>query len=150
MVVEVHFDLFLGLRNEAEAVTVTAGGGCESDRYAPDVPKRHEPTAAAAQLVESLLAPGEMIEFLTSRCLEMTSRGVGIGDERLSRIQSLRGDLTRMVDAHQRYALRSISVGELDLVDVRGGRRPLRHCRTEARRETLLNDVDEAIRPVSR
>src|SRR5579883_3224348 len=100
MRVEVLLDLMLGLGDETEAEAIAPEPGQCPDDEGAAVPERVEPAGVTAKGIDPLGAPGEMIElFLRGSLHERARRGLA-GDQRLTAVQRLRGDLARVVDAH--------------------------------------------------
>src|SRR5690606_8084457 len=89
---------------ETEAQLVAEASRDEADAEAAGVPERAERARPVAELVETRLAPNEVVAFLACGIQQLlASRGAARAD-RLSRIKRLRGDLAGVIDAHQRGA----------------------------------------------
>src|SRR5690606_27585367 len=98
MIVEMRFDLALGLGDEAQAHAIAGETGSETDADAAQVPERVEQARAAAELFEPCVAPREMIALLGSRVRELRAHLRRARYERLSVVKPLRRELAGAVD----------------------------------------------------
>src|SRR5690606_33775661 len=91
VVVEMRLALPLRLGDEPEAQLVAEASRDEADAEAAGVPERAERARPVAELVETRLAPNEVVAFLACGTQQLlASRGAARAD-RLSRLKRLRG-----------------------------------------------------------
>lgn len=101
MAPQVTFDLAFGLGDEAQTGPITQQRGQGSDPEGSRVPKWIEQARPAAELVQSRLAPGEMIGFLAGGLEHEIPNFRPASKHGLGVIQRLRGHLAGVVDSHQ-------------------------------------------------
>src|SRR5690606_32733483 len=101
VVEDVRLDLLFRFRDESEARGIPEGGGRGTDADAAAVPERREQTRSRPEFREPLRAPGEMIPLLGGRGVEPFAGRFVAREERLARVQRLRGDLAGVVHTHQ-------------------------------------------------
>ena len=104
MIIEVPLDLTLGLGHEPQTGAIAHQRGGRADGEGSGVPERIEETRPGGELLQARLAPREVIGFGARRGHQHVARRGGAGDESLTVIQRLRGQLTGVVDAHERRA----------------------------------------------
>ncbi len=107
MVLDVRFDLFLGLRDEAQTDSITCRAGNETDRKRTGVPDRRQRARLRPELIEPFLAPGEVVLLLSTRVEEMLAGLTCSGQYGLATVECLGGDLSGVVDAHELDACRA-------------------------------------------
>src|SRR5215469_13660198 len=112
MLIEVPFDLSFRLRDEPETGAVTEQCGTSADEEGARVPERIEQARPRRELGEPLLAPREMVRLRACRRQQHFARRIGAGDERLTVIERLRGELSGMVDAHECCARATLRFGQ--------------------------------------
>src|SRR5690349_11854307 len=74
VVVQVRFDLSLGLRHEAETPLVADARGEQADTEASRVPDRGQNARVAPELVEPRGAPSQMVALLARRGAQLCAR----------------------------------------------------------------------------
>ena len=101
MLIEVAFDLALGFDHEAEAHAVAQQCGGGADRERAGVPERIQQARTGVELLQTCLAPGEMVGFLV-RCFQeqCASRG-GASYQGLAVVEGLRCDFAGVVYTHE-------------------------------------------------
>lgn len=128
---EVLRDLALGLDQEAQALPVAAKSRDRADCEGARIPGRREQARPAAEFVNPIGAPGEMIVFIVGG-LQKRFAQFGIARYgRLASIQSLRGNFAGMVHAHQRGGFRPLGIVQIGRLKIRsrtGLGRPGRGC----------------------
>src|SRR6056297_476255 len=124
VLLEMTDDLRLGLRDEAEAPAVSGQPGASAEDEGARVPQRPEPARMIPKLSEALLAPGKMIEFLYRGLFHGAPHRVQPGSQRLSLVETLRHDLSRVVDAHQCGGMAALALRHGRLREVGRGIRP--------------------------
>jgi hypothetical protein len=127
--VEMAFDLPLGLDDEAQTCPITGQSRDGTDHEGAGVPQRIEQAGAGPEFLQSGGEPGEVIGFLLRGIEEELAGLLAAGNEGLAVVQTLRGDLTRMIDPHEGCRGSPVSVGEhlsgrRGRLTVQGGRVP--------------------------
>ena len=101
MALQMGLHLPLGLHHKSEADAVTGQPRNCANRKSPAVPEWHQVTDSAAELVQTLARPGEVIQFFL-RCVgKMGLQQWIAAGQRLRLIERLRAHLAHVVDAHQ-------------------------------------------------
>src|SRR5690606_22977364 len=103
--VEMPFEVFgyLALRflNEPQGPPVTKRAAGYSYGIRACIPERPESTGRSAEFVETLFAPAQVIALFRSRFVHVIGDGATSRYGRMTLVQPLRCDFTRMVDAHE-------------------------------------------------
>src|SRR5690606_1280546 len=118
---DMRLDLLFRFRDESEARRIAEGGGRSADADAAAVPERREQTRPGPEFLQPLRAPGEMIPLLGRRGVEPLAGRIVAGEERLARIERLRGDFAGVVHAHQGGAAAALGGTKAALDGVTGG-----------------------------
>ena len=101
-------DLALGLGQEREAPAIAQRPGGDPHRERPAVPERVEQARPAAQFLDAIGAPREVVLLFARRLLEGVARCRIARGERLALVERLRAHLADVVDAHQRRGVRAL------------------------------------------
>ncbi len=96
-----RFDLAFGFDHEAQVPAVATQARGHADGVAAGVPERIQQAGAAVEFVEAVGAPGEVVGFLLRGLAQLGAHRRVTRHCGLPRIQRLRADLARVVDAHQ-------------------------------------------------
>src|SRR5215469_1850982 len=112
MLIEMPFDLPLCLGDESQAGAVAERRRSRADEKGADIPERIEEARSCSQLPEPHLAPRQMVRLRTRTRQEHRSRTLRAGDERLSVVEGLRGELSGMVDTHEGSARAAVALGK--------------------------------------
>ena len=112
MLIEMPFDLSLGLGDKSEAGTVAEQCGAGTNEKGARVPEWIEQARPRGELGEAALAPGEMVGFRARRGQQHFPSRLGAGDECLPVVQRLRRELTGVIDAHERSARTTVGLGQ--------------------------------------
>ncbi|MCY1403145.1 hypothetical protein D9M71_183120 [compost metagenome] len=126
MFVQVFAHLVFRCRHEAQAdfVADQAGHGANSERHA--IKQRIEDAGVAAQLMDALFAPDQMIDFFFGGVFHGSTHLRQSGGQRLPLIQRLGADFAGMVDAHQAGNVARVFVAHFRIRLHDGGRRTVR------------------------
>ena len=106
---DVAFDLALGLAHEAEARAIASQRRRRADREGTGVPERSEQARSGAELAQPLLAPREVVGFLTRGLLEHRAHLGPGGECGLAVVERLCCDLACVVHPHE--GRRGLSLG---------------------------------------
>ena len=112
MLIEMPFDLSLCLGDEPEAGAVTEQCCTRADEEGADIPERIEQARSCSELSEPHLAPRQVVRLRACGRQEHRSRALRASDQRLPVVKSLCGELSSMVDAHERSARAALALGE--------------------------------------
>ena len=121
MAFEVLTDLTFGLRDEPETPLVAEYPAGGADGEGTRVPEWTEPADIFAELLDTLLAPGKMIELLVGGALHLCLDALVACDRSVALVERLGTDLTRMIDAHHAGRVSLLSGIEVGIDDVLGG-----------------------------
>jgi len=113
MFVQVLADLMLGRRYETKADLVADQPGNRADTERHAVKQWIQHAGVAAQLMDALFTPDQMIDLFFSRVLHGCAYLRQLGGQRLSLIQRLGADFAGMVDAHQTGDMAGVFVAHL-------------------------------------
>src|SRR5436190_16193557 len=94
---EMLLDLSLGLGEERQVPAVAERASERADGERARVPQRIQQARSAAELADTLRAPGEMVFFFARGLLERRARVRIARRQRLALVERLRADLTDMV-----------------------------------------------------
>lgn len=123
---QVFGDLSLCLFDETERPAIAEGTAGGAHDVRARIPQRTQPARARAELAESLLAPGQVIEFFLG-CVADLGLDVRVArDRRVSLVQSLGGHFAGVIDAHQARGVRLLGIAQGGLPDAGGRARPRR------------------------
>lgn len=117
VVVEVSFDLAFRFGDEAEAHIVSDRAGDQADHGAARVPERVEDAAAAAEFLEPVSTPRQVVALLPGGLPQVPSGLRRTREYGLSVVECLCGDFSGVVDAKQRDARLAVPRVERRLVD---------------------------------
>ena len=151
---EVFFHLAFGLGKESEIPAIAQRAGGRAHGEGSRVPERIEQARPAAELLDALGAPGEVVLLFQRRLLQRQPVAGLARGQRLALVERLGADLADVVDAHQRRGVRALGALQCSLRDIGRGRRPLRpmHARQRAKRniESPYEPVYGTIEPARR
>ncbi len=99
--VEMADHLILGGGDEAQADPVADQTGDRADSERQTVKQRVEHAGLAAELADTLLAPGQVIDFLVGGMFHGRAHLRQLGGQCLALIKRLGANLASVVDAHQ-------------------------------------------------
>ncbi len=118
--VEMCTDLFLGLLDKAEAPFVAENAAGGADRKGACVPDGRQPADFFAEFVDALFAPGEMVEFLVGRFLQLRFDRLVPRNRRVPLVKALGGDFPGVIDPHQPGRVCFFASVEFGIDDVLG------------------------------
>jgi len=121
MTVQVRADLAFRLCDEPQAPFIAQYAAGGTDRERAGIPEGTQPAHILAKLLETLLAPGQVIKFLIGSVLHLRLNAFVPGNRRVSLVQGLRRHLTRMIDTHQPSRMPLLLRIEVCVDDIRGG-----------------------------
>src|SRR5215469_2384027 len=122
MLIEVPFYLSLRLGDEPQAGAVAEQSGSRADEERARIPEWIEQAWTRGKLAEPHLAPRQMVRLRARRRQQHRTRALRAGDQRLAVVERLRGELSGMIDAHERSARAPVGLGKrLSGLGVRGG-----------------------------
>lgn len=123
-----RLDLPLSLCEKPQVPAIAEFPGNNTDRQGAEVPYRVEQTLAAAQLIDALLGPREMLGFFVGRVAQrFRDRWIALG-QRLPLVERLGADLADMVHPHQTRDMCLFRVRHLRIGRIRA-RRPTNAAR---------------------
>ena len=94
-------DLPFSLDHETKAEPVVERGRQSADGERAGIPHRVQQAGSRPQLFESAGAPGQVIAFFAGRMEQEVARFALPGQQGLAMVESLGGNLARMVNPHQ-------------------------------------------------
>ncbi len=129
--IEMAFHLSFCFDDKAEAGAIAEQRGRGADRERAGVPQRIQQTRVGLELLQTSLAPGQMIGFFLGGFEKKLTRCSGTSDQGLAVVERLGGDFTGVVYPHEG--------GGFALLDVGQGswRRGGRYCRRLGHRRGL-------------
>ena len=104
--VEMRAHLFFGLGDKAEAPFVADNAAGGADGEGTCIPQAGSVDSVLTELLESLLAPGEVIELLVGRLLHLFLNVFVSRDACMALVERLRRHFTSVIDAHQASCMR--------------------------------------------
>ena len=107
----------LGFRNKAQAPFIPQQASDGANRKRAAVPDRVEYAFVAAQFLDALFSPGQMVVFFQRGALHALSYSVQSRGERLSLIQCLGRDLAGVVYPHQCRGAFALAVTQCRFTD---------------------------------
>jgi len=119
--VKVIANLPLGFCDETETPLVTDYATQRAHGERSGVPDRAKPTRSFTQLIEALLAPCEVIEFLVCGLLHLRLNVAIARDGGVSLVEALCGNLAGVIDTHQSGGMRLLQRVETSLNDIGRG-----------------------------
>ncbi len=119
--VQVITNLPLGFCDEAETPFVADDATQCTHGERSGVPDRAKPTRPFTQLIETLFAPCEVIEFLICGLLHLRFDLTIARGNSMSLVETLCRDLAGVIDAHQSGGMRLLLCIEAGLIDIRRG-----------------------------
>ncbi len=109
---QVAFDLAFRFSEKAEAQSIADGRRGSTNNKGSRVPQRIEDAGARIQLLEPLLAPGQMIAFLGGGLQQILPGGRRSSHQGLAVVERLGRDLTGMVYPHQSGNVAAVGLRE--------------------------------------
>ena len=145
VLVDMRFDLTLGLHHEPQVPAVAAQAGQCADGKAAGVPHRVEQAGTVVELLQTVGAPRQMVGFLLRGFQQVGARSGIARDRGLAAVKCLRADLAHMVDPHQAGGVAALRLVQHHVGQGFGGVGAHRNRRAQYRFQGALGIVEHAV-----